>query len=118
MEENILQNIGYCNSRFLINLLLCRGFSKNINSIVVLKFPKRMLEYYFSKLFVILECNTNNLEKLPNAFIQRTHTEESDNSDYAMACINKITSTSNTLKKLLLHQSLYSSYIQIELNEK
>ena len=35
-----------------------------------------------------------------------------------MTFINTITSTSNTLKKLLLNKSLHSSYIQIQFNEK
>ena len=45
----------------LMNLMYCRGFLKNINSAVILKCPKGMLEYYFSKGFTILECNYNNL---------------------------------------------------------
>ena len=35
-----------------------------------------------------------------------------------MTCINTISSTSNTLKKLLLHKSLNNSYIQTEYNDK
>ena len=102
----------------LINLLSCHGFSKSINYDVILKFPKRMLEYYFPKGFAILECNTNNLAKLPNAVKQIIYAEETDNSDYFMTCINTIPSTSNTLKKLLLHKFLHSSYNQTEFTEK
>ena len=71
-----------------------------------------MLEYYFSKGFGILECNFNNLVKLPNEVKQIINAEETDNSDYLMTCINTIPSTSNKLKKLLLHKILHSSYIQ------
>ena len=63
-----------------------------------------MLEYYVSKWFAILECDTNNLEKLPNEVKQIIHAEETDNSDYVMTCINTIPSKSNTLKKLLLNK--------------
>ena len=49
----------------LMNLMSCHGFLKNINYVVILKCPKKMLEYYFSKGFNILECNVNNLAKLP-----------------------------------------------------
>ena len=45
-------------------------------------------------------------------------TEETDNSEYVMTCINTIPSTSNTLNKFLLNKSLHSSYIQTEFNEK
>ena len=51
---------------FLMDLLPCCGFLKNIHYIVILKGPKNMLEYYFSKGFTILECNDNNLAKLLN----------------------------------------------------
>ena len=57
----------------LMKLMSCRGFLKNINYVVILKFPKRMLEYYFSKWFTILEFNVNNLEKLPNEVNQIIH---------------------------------------------
>ena len=77
-----------------------------------------MLEYYFSKGFSILECNTNNLEKLPDEVKQRVHAEETDNSEYVMTFINTIPSKSNTLKKLFLHKILHYSYIQTEFNEK
>ena len=59
----------------LINFMSCHGFLKNINSVVILKCPKMMLEYYFSKGFTILECNDNNLEKLPNEVKQIIHAE-------------------------------------------
>ena len=59
----------------LMNLMSCHGFLKNINSVVILKFPKRMLEYYFSKGFTILECNDNNLAKLPNEVKKIIHAE-------------------------------------------
>ena len=87
----------------LMKLMSCHGFLKNLDSVVILKCPKRMLEYYFSKEFNILECNVINLEKLPNNIKQRTHAEETDNSDKVMACINKFPSTSNTLKKLVVN---------------
>ena len=63
----------------LIKLLYCHGFVKNINSSVIFKCPKRLLEYYFSKGFPILECNTNNLENLLNEIKQRIHAEETYN---------------------------------------
>ena len=65
--ENVFYRIlGIDIPYLLINLFSCHGFSKKIKSIVILKFPKGMLEYHFSKVFGILECNFNNLEKIPN----------------------------------------------------
>ena len=57
----------------LMNLMSFHGFLKNINPIVVLKCPKRMLEYYFSKGFTLFYCSSNNLEKLPNEVKDRIH---------------------------------------------
>ena len=39
----------------LMKLMSCHGFLKNISSFVILKFPKIMLEYHFSKGCTILE---------------------------------------------------------------
>ena len=58
------------------------------------------------------------MAKLPNEVKQIIHAEETDNSDYAMTCINTILSTSNTLKKLVINKSLHYSYIQTELNDE
>ena len=113
---NIVLGIGIPD--FLMNLISCRGFLNNINYVVVLKCPKSMLGYYFSKGFNILECNVNNLEKLLNDVKQRINAEETDNSDKFMTCINTIPSTSNTLKNLMVNKSLHSSYIKTESNDK
>ena len=49
----------------LNNLISWHGFLKNKSSVVVLNFPKRMFEYYSSKIFTLFECNKNNLAQLP-----------------------------------------------------
>ena len=76
----------------LMNLLSCYGFTNNIKFIVILKFPKSMLEYYFSKGFGILKCNSNNFKKIRNVVKQIFHAEETNNSDYIMTCNTTITS--------------------------
>ena len=63
-----------------------------------------MLEYYFLKEFIYVK--------------QIIHSEETDNSDKGMTCINIIPSTSNTLKNLVVNKSLHSYYIQRESNDK
>ena len=82
--------------------LSCNGLSRNIKCIFVLKCPKRMLEYYFSKGFGILECNLNHLTKILNEVKQRIHAEETHNSDYVMIYINTVPSISNTLIKVYI----------------
>ena len=103
---------------FLMNLFLCHGFRKNIKYIFILKYPIRMLEYYFSKRFGILERNPNNLKKIPNLAKQKIHAEEAHDSDYVMTFITTTISISNTLNKLWLQSSLHSSYIQTKYNGK
>ena len=65
MDRNYLEKLfdkllGIVIPDLLINLFLFHGFMKNINSTVIKKHPTRMLEYYFSKGFVVLERNYNN----------------------------------------------------------
>ena len=86
---NRLLGIGI--TYLLMNLLSCHGLTKNIKYIVILKCPKMMLEYYFSKGFGILEYNSNNLKKIPNIVKQRIHVEETHNLEYVMTCITTIT---------------------------
>ena len=87
-----------------MNLMSCRGFMKNKNPVVILKFPKGILEYYLSKVFTLFDCNTNNLAKLPNEVKDRIHLEDTENSDKVMICNTTITSTSNTLKNLAVNK--------------
>ena len=65
-----------------------------------------------------MEWNFNNLAKLTNEVKHIIYSEETNNTDYVMTCINTITSTSNTLNKLFLHKSLHSSYIKTKYNNK
>ena len=55
VEKDFNRILGIGIPDFLMNLLSCHGFSKNMKYIVILKWPRRMLEYYFSKGFGILE---------------------------------------------------------------
>ena len=77
-----------------------------------------MLEYYFSKVFTLFECNSNNLAKLPNEVKQRTDAEDKEDYDKAMTCTTTTPSTSNTLKNLAVNKSCHYSYIQGEFNDK
>ena len=44
----------------LLNFLSCHDFPKNSESVVILKCPHRMSEYYFNKGFIIFECHEVN----------------------------------------------------------
>ena len=55
--DNVL---GFIIPDLLMNLLFCQGFLKNNESVVILKCPHRMFEYYFNKGFVIFECDEEN----------------------------------------------------------
>ena len=59
MDYNNLLGIGIPD--LLLNVLSCRVFLKNNDSVVILKCPNRMSEYYFNKGFVELECDEDNL---------------------------------------------------------
>ena len=74
-------------------------------SVVILKSPKSMLKYYLLKVFTLFECNTINLEKLPDKDKDRIHAEDTYNSDKVVMCITTIPSTSNTLKNLAVNKN-------------
>ena len=96
----------------LMNLMYFHGFLRNKDPVVVLKFTKRMFEYYFSKGFTYFDCSITNLEKLKTEVKVRIHAEDTDNSEKFMICSTTIPSTSNTLKNLAVNTSFHSSYIQ------
>ena len=41
----------------LLNSFSCQGFLKNNESVVILKCPHRMFEYYFNNGFIIFNCD-------------------------------------------------------------
>ena len=59
----------------LLNMLSCHGFLNNNESIVVLKCPNRMSEYYFNIGFIQLTCDEDHLNKLPKLVQQRDGAE-------------------------------------------
>ena len=46
-----------------MNMLSCQGFINNNKSIVILKCPNRMSQYYFNNGFTQLKCDKDNLKK-------------------------------------------------------
>ena len=46
----------------LLNMLSCHGFLNNNESIVILKSPNSMSEYYFNKGLVRLTCDEDHLK--------------------------------------------------------
>ena len=104
-EESYDKILGIVIPDMLMNLMSCHGFLKNKDSVVILKCPKRMFEYYFSKGFTYFDCTIINLEKLPSEVKDIIYAEETDNSDKVVICSTTITSTSNTLNKLSVNTS-------------
>ena len=73
-----------------------------------------MLEYYFSKGFVFLESNSNNLKKIANE--AKNHAMDMYDSEYVMTCTTVIPSISNMLKNLLFQYNFHSLYNQTKDN--
>ena len=69
-------------------------------SVVILKFPNRMFEYYFNKGFIIFNCDGKILKRLPYEVKDRVGAEVTVNSDKVVIFYTTIPSTSNTLKKI------------------
>ena len=67
--------LGFGIPYLLLNLLSCWGFLNNNESVVILKFPHRMFEYYFNKVLIIFNCDENNLKTLPSEVKDRVGAE-------------------------------------------
>ena len=67
-----------------MNVLSCQEFLNNNESIVVLKCPNRMSEYYFNKGFIQLTCDEDHLKILPVRVKDRVGAELKVNSDLFM----------------------------------
>ena len=88
------------------------GILNNNDSIVILKCPNRMSQYYFNKGFIQLTCDEDHLKKVPVKVKYRVGAELKVNTDLVMLCHTIITSTSSTLKNLYIgkyYHSLYST---------
>ena len=110
LDKNYDNVLGFVIPDLLLNLLSCQGFLKNNGSVVILKCPHRMFEYYFNKGFIIFIYDENNLKRLPSEVKYRVGAEITVNSDKIMICSTTITSISNTLKNLLANLNSHSSY--------
>ena len=47
----------------IMNMVSCHGFINNNDSILILKCPNRMSQYYFNKGFTEIECDKEHLKK-------------------------------------------------------
>ena len=112
VNKNYDKILGIGISDLLMNLMSCHCFLNNKDSVVILKFPKRMFEYYFSKGFIHFYWNNINLEKIQSEVKDRIYSEVTDNPEKFMICSTTIPSNSNTMKHLLVNASFHSSYIQ------
>ena len=72
-------------------MLSCHGILNNNESIVILKCPNRMSEYYFNKGFIQLTCDENHSKTLPLRVKDRVGEELKVNSDIVMLCYGCIT---------------------------
>ena len=102
----------------LLNMLSCHGFLNNNESIVILKCPNRMSEYYFNKGLIESTCDEDNLNILPLSAKQRVGAQVKVNSDKVMICKTTIISTSNTLKNLVISSYYHSSYSTEKFNSE
>ena len=93
--ENVL---GFGIPDLLLNFLSCRLILKMNESVVILKCPHRIFEYYFNNGFIIFNCDENNLKRLPSQVKDRIGAEVTVDSEKFMISSTTFTSTSNTLE--------------------
>ena len=69
-----------------MNMLSCQGFINNNDSIVILKCPNKMSQYYFNKGFTLFKCDKEHLKKNPDLVKERVGVVLSKNTDLVMQC--------------------------------
>ena len=94
------------------------GILNNNDSIVILKCPNMMSRYYFTKRFIQLTRDEDNLKTLPVKIQDIVGAEVKVNSDLVMLCYTTITSTSYTLKNLYISKDYHFSYSTDTLNNQ
>ena len=99
-DYNNLFRIGITD--IIMNILSCQGFINKNDSIVILKCPNRMSQYYFIKGFTQLKCDEDNLKRIPELVKERVGAVLKENTYLVMLCRTTITSTSSTLKNLYI----------------
>ena len=95
MDNDNLFRIGIPD--ILLNMLSCQVFLNNNESIVILKCPNRMSEYYFNKGFIKLTCDDDHLKTVPLWVKDIVGAELKVNSYLVILCYTTITSTSNMI---------------------
>ena len=96
---------------FLMNLMSCHGFTKDINSTVIVSFRNWSVEYHLEKEFVIIEHNSNTLSSVPSEMKQIIRATNMHNSDFVMSCFTPVPSIENIIKKLHIMSDENFGYI-------
>ena len=111
LDKNYGNVLGFGIPYLLLNLLYCQCFSNNNESVVILKYPHRISEYYFNKGIIIFDFNEENLKRLLYLVKYIVGAEVTINSDKVILWYTTNPYTSNTLKNLLVHSNYHSYYI-------
>ena len=96
----------------LLNLVSCHGFTKKTNSTVILNFQNHLINNNLSKVFSIIENNTNNLSLLSNDVKLRVNIIDKLDTDYVMVKNEAIPAVANTLKQLHIQNDMHMIYKQ------
>ena len=67
-----------------MNIISCHGFVKNKHSAVILSCHGKLVDYYLSKGFVIIEKNSIELSNVPISSKQRINKEHIYKNDFVI----------------------------------
>ena len=86
----------------LMNIMSCCGFAKEENKIFILMFRIKLVSYYLSKGFLIIDPKSDALDNVPLKFKQKIHTIDKYGTGYSTTCKKYIPSAINTLNNIHL----------------
>ena len=76
----------------------CHGFLNDENSTVILSCCIKLVDYYLSKGFLVIEKKSSAFNDVPLQVKQTVNKENLHENDSGIACYREIPSSDNTLK--------------------
>ena len=101
-----------------MNIISYHEFVNYKESTVILSCCIKLVDYYLSTSFVIIENNSSALSDVPLHAKQRINAEILHKNEFVMVCYREIPYATNTLKIINICSDLYRYFVSMYYNDK
>ena len=102
----------------LMNIMSCHGFMNEKKLTVMLSCCRKLVKYYLSKSFVVIENNSNVFRDVPLRVKQRINALIWHKHYFSMAYYRSIPYSNNTIKIITICSVLYRDFASTYYNDK